>query len=127
MLVTAILCVTMPPHTALHTVLNLLPVRRHLSRAGQLVLLFVMGFVFSIALVSISIAVVVKMYATPGHTVIAAVLPMVVIVLTQAIAVAVLHHQQLSHKVPENPATVQLCRCGHGAEDTVYDRRFLCA
>ncbi|MGG7507045.1 hypothetical protein [Plantibacter sp. YIM 135249] len=88
-LITSILCVTMPARTALQTLLDLLPIHRHIARAGQLAPLFVLGLVFSIALSSISIAVVVKMYADPGHIALAIALLLIVVGLTQTIVVAV--------------------------------------
>lgn len=62
--VAVVLCVSVPPRTALQSLLDLLPIGRGAARAGQLVPVLVMGFVFSIAITSTTVLVMCRM--SPG-------------------------------------------------------------
>ncbi|NQX27773.1 hypothetical protein HQQ81_10515 [Microbacteriaceae bacterium VKM Ac-2854] len=60
-IIATILCVTVPPRTALQTLLDMLPVSRRDCQLGQLVPLLVVGFVFSLALSATAIAITIKL------------------------------------------------------------------
>jgi hypothetical protein len=56
-IVSTVLCISVPPRTALRTLLDLLPVSRRQAEVGQLLPVLVLGFVFSAALSAISLSV----------------------------------------------------------------------
>ncbi|KGJ81778.1 hypothetical protein GY21_01505 [Cryobacterium roopkundense] len=88
-IVTTILCVTMPARTSLQTLLDLLPVARRVSRAGQVGPSFVLGLGFSAVLCSTTIAVVAKLYPDPLHIALALALLVAVIVIVQGLSMGI--------------------------------------
>ncbi|MCM6762581.1 hypothetical protein NB037_09155 [Rathayibacter sp. ZW T2_19] len=86
-IIVSVLCMTAPPHTALQTLLDLLPVGRASARIGQLMPLLAIGLLFAAALSGTSIAVTAAVLDDPLRTLWSAVLQLVVLVAIELLAV----------------------------------------
>lgn len=107
--ITAILCLTSPPSTALSTLLELLPVSRIRAHMGMSAPLVLVGFVFSAALAATAALVIARtapdwLHATLGLGVLA--LTMLIVLCAALGAYRTIHHAiRRSARLPYNYAT----------------------